>query len=114
MDVLKERKAQAAKWGDQSTLPSFAPEVLAFPVGSIQEALAEEYEVPTEDRAKLLCERAFGAGRGTFAHLLVEEVAEAISSHAVDAVLRAELIQVAAVAVQWVEALDKRTSEAAP
>jgi hypothetical protein len=47
-----------------------------------------------------VCERAFREGRGTWAHVLLEEVAEAIDETDPDR-LRAELIQVAAVAVRW-------------
>lgn len=45
----------------------------------------------------------------TWAHVLNEEVLEAFAEKDVDR-LRAELIQVAAVAVQWVESLDMRRS----
>lgn len=62
--------------------------------------------------AKILCEYAFKEGIGTFAHILVEEVAESIDSPTLDE-MRAELIQVAAVAVQMVEVIDLNAAEAA-
>jgi len=52
-------------------------------------------------------DRAAADGRATFAHVLLEELFEALSS-ADPSRLRGELVQVAAVAVQWVEVLDRR------
>jgi hypothetical protein len=58
-------------------------------------------------RARRDCENAFKEGRGTWRHILIEEVAEAEAEK--DPVrLREELIQVAAVAVSWIEAIDRR------
>lgn len=55
------------------------------------------------------CRTAFAAGAGSWAHILVEEVAEAVDEAADGDVhdLRAELVQVAAVAVRWIRALDR-------
>lgn len=53
------------------------------------------------------CASAFRVGKGTWRHILQEEVAEAFAE--LDpAPLREELIQVAAVAVAWIEAIDRR------
>ncbi|MFE3144767.1 hypothetical protein [Streptomyces scopuliridis] len=55
------------------------------------------------------CDRAFTEGRGTFRHVFLEEVFEAMAeSHPIK--LRAELIQAIAVGVKWVEAIDRRTT----
>ncbi|HYF53037.1 MAG TPA: hypothetical protein VEA41_02135 [Salinarimonas sp.] len=43
----------------------------------------------------------------TYSQILAEEVAEALAESD-PMLLRAELVQVAAVAVQWVEAIDRR------
>lgn len=54
-----------------------------------------------------LCSRSFEVGKCTFAQVLVEELCEALAERDPEK-LRAELIQVAAVACKWVEALDAR------
>lgn len=59
------------------------------------------------DIAKLGCDRAYREGRCTWAHVLDEECAEALAETD-PAKLRAELIQVAAVALHWVANLDAR------
>lgn len=52
------------------------------------------------------CDRAAREGRLTYTHVLDEEVSEALAEE--DPVkLRVELIQVAAVCVKWVQALDR-------
>jgi len=48
-------------------------------------------------------------GRVSWADILLEEVFEALAEDD-PAALRVELIQVAAVAVQWVEAIDRKAS----
>jgi len=89
-ELLAERQRQTAKHGDQSHLPNgTGPELI-------------------------LCDLPFMGGNGsiTFEMILLEEVFEAIAESDL-AKLRAELIQVAAVAVQFVEAIDRRPSDAA-
>lgn len=57
--------------------------------------------------AKTWCEDSFGSGYGTWADVLAKQVAEAFAER--DPVkLRAELIQVAATTVCWIEAIDRR------
>jgi hypothetical protein len=58
-------------------------------------------------RAQRACEYASKHHTLTWRHILAEEVAEAFAEDDPE-LLRAELIQVAAVAVRWVEALDRR------
>lgn len=57
--------------------------------------------------ARETCETRFAACDGSFLVLLAEEVAEAFVESD-SAALRAELVQVAALTVQWIEALDRR------
>jgi len=79
------------------------------PGGCTAHRMAEHYQIPSADRAKWMCDHAFESGKGTFAHILVEEVAEAIEAATVDpGNLRAELVQVAAVAVKWIEKFDQQ------
>jgi len=89
-EVRDERARQDAKWGEQN-----------HPNGTglyQQEAAAE--------RARLVCDLNFRNGKGTWADILREEFAEALAEKDPYR-LRAELIQVAAVAVAWVEAIDR-------
>jgi len=89
-DVADERKRQDEKWGVQSH----------------QNGTGGHWSVEM-DLAKLRCEQAEkGKGGPTWVHILDEEVLEAFCE--TDPVkLRVELIQVAAVAVAWVENLDR-------
>ncbi|MEU7890482.1 hypothetical protein AB0B54_33685 [Microbispora bryophytorum] len=89
-DVAAERAAQDARWGLQEhpdgTGPAYAPEA---------------------DLAKQAVTDAAAEGRLTWRHILHEEVLEAFAEEDADR-LRAELVQVAAVAVKWVQELDRR------
>lgn len=92
-EVAAERIRQNAKWGEQN-----------HPDGTGQPHAAHK-----PYRARKDCESAFEEGRGTWRHILIEEVAEAEAESDVWR-LREELIQVAAVAVAWIEAIDRRHS----
>jgi hypothetical protein len=92
-DIVTERERQDAKWGEQNPLDGTGSGFLRLAVQPTRES----------------CERAFGLGVGTWRHILDEELAEAFAEEDPQA-LRAELIQVAAVAVAWVEAIDRRES----
>lgn len=93
-DVLDERERQDDKWGDQSHLPD----------GTAYDDSAEIREMARE-----LTDEAAREGTLTWSAILLEEVYEAMAES--DPVkLRAELVQVAAVAVAWVEAIDRRRS----
>jgi hypothetical protein len=94
-EVLLERHSQHLKWGRQD-LPC-VPE--ADELARIAPMLADE--------ARQLCEDAMAEGRLTFAHIESEEYAEVIHAPSV-AERRAELVQLAAVIVQHIEAIDRR------
>lgn len=91
-EVEGERLAQDVRWGRQDHPDGTG-------VAPIDRTMAQV--------AQSRCEIAFENGRGTYRHILDEEVAEAFAESD-PARLRAELIQVAAVAVAWVEAIDRR------
>lgn len=91
-DVAAERARQRARHGEQR---------LEDGTG------LEPWDEVERDEARLRCDRATLAGRVTWRHVLEEEVAEALAESDPEQ-LRAELVQVAAVAVQWIEALDRR------
>jgi hypothetical protein len=92
-EVLGERKAQDEKWGQQDH-----PDGTGGPLAFI---FSEE--------ARQDCEDAFAYNTGTWRHILREEVYEAFAESD-PARLREELIQVAAVAQAWVEAIDRRSA----
>lgn len=91
-EVDEERKRQDAKWGEQNH-PDGTGHAWDLKAGSA-----------TED-----CDNAFRDGHGTWRHILAEEFWEALAEDDCPT-LRAELIQVAAVAVAWVEAIDRRAA----
>jgi hypothetical protein len=93
--VLIERIAQDTKWGEQNH-----PDGTGYD-GSDRHA----------DFWRQRCQDAFADGEGTWGHVLLEEVFEAIAEND-PAKLRTELVQVAAVAVAWIEALDRRPAAA--
>jgi predicted house-cleaning noncanonical NTP pyrophosphatase (MazG superfamily) len=89
-DVKAEREAQDRMWGVQE-----------FPDGSGSE-FAED-----ADRAKLECATAYQQGELTWRHILAEEFFEALAESD-PAALRVELVQTAAVAVKWIQSLDRQ------
>lgn len=97
-EVEFERMEQHFKWGEQNR-PSFSAYWLDDP--SIAAAA---------DAAKSYADRAMKRDELCYADILCEEYLEAQSEHHDEAALRRELIQVAAVAVAWIEAIDRRTN----
>lgn len=91
-DVRAERGRQDARWGEQNQ-----------PDGT---SLSLEHTAARE-AARQECDLAAAAGAVTWRHILNEEVREAFAETSVEA-LRRELVQVAAVAVAWIEDLDRR------
>lgn len=106
-DVLGERDAQDAKWGEQNHPDGTGPRGVflrhrgLYRVNTFK-GLADTTRSVTDSRTK--------AGTLSFADILLEEVFEALAESD-PAKLRTELVQVAAVAVQWVEAIDRRAGK---
>ncbi|WP_157641086.1 hypothetical protein [Longispora albida] len=95
-DLLAERYAQHAIWGDQSRLPD----------GTGGEARAAR-----ADRARADCQ---AAGDGlTFRHLVEEEICEAYAETEPEA-LCGELRQAGALIVQWMAAIRRRAAVGGP
>lgn len=92
-EIEAERAAQDAEWGEQNH-----PDGTGGDWGAAREM----------HRRK--CGEAFERGAGTWRHILIEEVAEAFAETD-PAKLRAELVQVAAVAAAWIEAIDRREAK---
>jgi hypothetical protein len=115
LDIALERGRQTAKHGDQNHLPDGTGpdyDVLSSLGGHAHVPMDEADNVDLADIARARCKAASrnegGDGSITFEHILTEEWAEALAEED-PAALRAELIQVAAVAAQWAEAIDRRT-----
>lgn len=90
-DVADERAKQHAKWGEQN-----------WPDGTGGAA-----EATFATAAKEICDLSVRLGKCTFSNILREEFHE-VMAESDPAKLRTELIQLAAVAVQWAEAIDRR------
>ena len=90
-EVIQERVRQEARWGEQNHPDG---------TGLYQQQAAAE-------NARRVCDNNFRRGKGSWADILREEFAEVLAESD-PARLREELIQVAAVAIAWTEAIDRR------
>jgi len=100
-EVALERGRQDKKWGEASSrgLPNGG--CVGLFKGDLALIAAESREKLAKKRVKVLS----GVGQVTWADILEEEFCEALSATTPED-LRGELVQVAAVAVAWIEALD--------
>jgi hypothetical protein len=89
--VAEERERQRIKWGEQN-----------LPDGTSSELYRTSARIARED-----CERALNEGKLTFEKIMMEEVCEVLAEEDPER-LYEELIQVAAVCVQWAENLQLR------
>ena len=112
-EVAAERARQDSKWGEQNHPDSTGPDVLALmgvwlSIPGIDPAGLEDYGAAELSQAATAATNA-AAKRGevSWRDVLLEEVFEALAADDA-ASLRAELLQVAAVAAAWVEAIDRR------
>jgi hypothetical protein len=94
-DVLFERARQHAAHGEQN-----------IPIA--HDSAADL--LPSEACTRRECEWAENRGVLSYGHLLVEELAEVMSAPTPEA-QRAELVQVAALAVQAIECLDREATK---
>lgn len=106
-EIKEERKRQFEKFGDQHLLPSVDKVLNNRPGGCTPELMCEHYEIPSEPRAKFLCENSQKKRECTFTHIVVEELSESVSAKD-DDTRRGELVQLAACVVQWIEAIDTK------
>lgn len=98
VDVLDERHRQDLKWGEQNHDDA---------IGHVGPSGGEDLEY--------IARHSMTEHGPTWAAILLEEVGEALQETGDRGSLqglRAELVQVAAVAVAWIEALDRRATEA--
>lgn len=98
--VAMERAAQDELWGEQNHPNGTGPDVGAS-------SLYDPYAMRAAE-ARATCQRHAADGTVTWLDILREEVFEAFAEDD-PAKLYHELVQVAAVAVNWAEALERRT-----
>lgn len=104
VEILRERGRQDDKWGQQNWPDGTGPRVRHPALDMEMRDLARRCRQVTDHRAAL--------GRLMFIDILLEEVFEA-AEEADPAKLRAELIQVAAVAAAMAEKIDREAVQAA-
>jgi hypothetical protein len=100
-EIADERARQDAKWGEQNHPDGTFPDrVWAWtgPASYVAENVRKN------------CQELAAEGHVTWLDIALEEVAEAFETED-PAKLRAELVQVAAVAVAWIEAIDRRNAK---
>jgi hypothetical protein len=99
IEIQQERVRQDQKWGEQNHPDGTGPDEPLLGMYSYDyEYLATMAKEATDTHA--------AAGICTFADILLEEVFEALAEADQDK-LRKELIQVAAVATQWAQKIDR-------
>ncbi|MER8158131.1 hypothetical protein [Streptomyces sp. NPDC094472] len=112
-EIHAERCRQNEKWGEQNH-PDVDPRDIPYVTHSYYASRADIWRQVNEERTKpsRSLGRCTGHPEGPHTHtawdgILLEEVYEALAEED-PARLRAEMVQVAAVAVAWVEAIDRR------
>jgi hypothetical protein len=109
---LIERQAQNAKWGEQNHPDGTGPD--RRPLAALDTESATAVAVPEHMTAATLadvfrrrCQTRFLFRVGTWADILLEELMEALAESDPRR-LHTELVQVAAVATQWADAIQRR------
>lgn len=105
-EIVNERIRQDQKWGKQNH-PSVDVVLENRDGGCTPERMCEEFEIPSEDRARQMCEIHAKRKDLTWTHIVVEELSEAVSCKN-DAERRQELVQLAACVVAWIENIDEK------
>lgn len=98
LEIAAERSLQETVWGEQNHPNGTGPDTRLLGNLPVYGRLRDQCKTRTDTNT--------AAGTVTFADILLEEVFEALAE-ADPAKLRTELVQVAAVAAQWVEAIDR-------
>lgn len=113
MEVAQERSRQDARWGQQDhpdgtgpeTVPLYAATATGIADDDTAEFLRETFQGRTRWRFEQIADR-----KGTWADVLLEEVFEAMAEDSPVKLVQ-ELTQVAAAAMAWVEAIERRLRE---
>lgn len=104
-EVIEERKSQDSKWGEQNW-PCLDQTLLNREGGCTEERMCEEYDIPTQTRAKSVVDIKVERGDLTYADIALEEFCEVIGEF--DPIKRrAELVQLTAVCIAWLEKIDR-------
>ena len=112
-EVSAERRRQNVKWGEQNHPNGTGPETYALGEMDCMTymELGEAGSVELAAVATLATDKNARRGTVTWKDILLEEIFEALAEDD-PAKLRTELIQCAAVATQWVEAIDRAAGTA--
>lgn len=101
-EVAAERKSQEARWGEQNHHDGTGPNTLMFGM-----RMPEEHTyADMRKRATDITDSRTSMGMVSYGDIFLEEVFEAMAESDQDR-LREELVQCAAVAVAWVEKIDR-------
>lgn len=92
LDAVREQLRQVEKWGVQHHA----------------DGTGGRNARKNADAARIICDAEHEAGNGTWRSILLEEVYEALAERPNSGGLREELVQVAAVALSWVDDIDTR------
>ena len=106
-EVATERARQEQKWGQQNHPNGTGPDEASPWLLPYIEERATWLDIADEARSDT--EGAARRGKLTYRQILLKEVTEALAEDD-PAKLRAELVQVAAVAAAWVEKIDRDTA----
>ena len=111
-EISAERERQEKKFPNQE-IPVVCAVLTGRAGGCDEQRMAEEYEIPTQVRAKFLTDTADERRQLTWAHVLVEELAEFVGDATAfsgspprDEMVRKEALQLAACCVRFIEYLD--------
>ena len=97
-EIARERSAQDVKWGAPKDVPNGTGAEVEFTGLTFSE---------WRDAIQRRVDRLAEARESVMSYVLLEEVFEALAEGADDK-LRAELVQVAAVAAKWIQIIDER------
>jgi hypothetical protein len=107
-EIVNERVRQDVKWGQQNHIDGTGPQVR--PLNAMGRVIGPLPAHALADYARKACQsNGTPQHPDTWTAILLEEVFEALAEDD-PAKLRAELVQVAAVAAGWAEAIVRRTA----
>lgn len=106
LEISREREAQDAKWGQQNHPDGTGPQVSILGLTDVNLDLRTGEELAGIFKRRC---QANSPAQDNWRDILLEEVFEALAEKD-PAALRTELVQTAAVAVSWVEAIDRRSA----
>lgn len=108
--IADELGRQILKWGEQDH-PSIRPFRPDYPLSELTQELCAYYGIPTPVQATQNCDDRHRFGDGSWADIAVEELSEAVAA-AIDGddSCRAELVQLGAVVVAWIQCIDQRAA----